>query len=231
MFCACLVGATACGGNSPTASSDTPVTSAGHASPTPAGSAANSSGSMSLATNVEAGHSAPAAAGASGARAKTPANAGAGTSAAPSAGQAALAAAGSSAAESGGAIGASVAGAGGSPATVETLQTCPTAITLKPGNTTGNLQSGEHMRSYLVHVPPSYTGTTPVPLVFDFHGYSQSGQAQMSYSGFRELGDQEGFIVVYPEGVGASWNVNGCCGKRATRSSTRLRSCGKSWTR
>jgi polyhydroxybutyrate depolymerase len=123
----------------------------------------------------------------------------------------ALAAAGSVATgESGGA--APSAGAGGS-AVVETPQTCPTGGTLKPGNTTRMLQSGEHMRSYLVHVPTKYTGTAPVPLVFDFHGYSSNPTQQMGADGFRELGDAEGFIVVYPEGIGASWHVNGCCGQ------------------
>jgi polyhydroxybutyrate depolymerase len=68
------------------------------------------------------------------------------------------------------------------------------------------------MRSYLMYVPTGYKADAPLPLVFDFHGYSSNPQQQMSGSGFRELADQETFIAVYPEGVGASWHVNGCCG-------------------
>jgi polyhydroxybutyrate depolymerase len=37
----------------------------------------------------------------------------------------------------------------------------------------------------------------------------------MGASGFRELSDQHGFVAVYPDGVGGSWHVNGCCGQAA----------------
>jgi polyhydroxybutyrate depolymerase len=90
--------------------------------------------------------------------------------------------------------------------------TCPSTA-LAPGDSSHQLQSGMHMRSYLMHVPMKYSGTEPVPLVYDFHGYSSNAQQQMGGSGFRELADEQGFIAVYPEGVGASWNVNGCCGQ------------------
>ena len=83
---------------------------------------------------------------------------------------------------------------------------------LKAGATSYQVASNDRMRRYLMHVPAKYDGKTKVPLVFDFHGYSSSAMGQMGASGFRELGEQEGFIVVYPEGVGASWHVNGCCG-------------------
>jgi poly(3-hydroxybutyrate) depolymerase len=73
------------------------------------------------------------------------------------------------------------------------------------------------MRSFLMHVPPKYTGSVPVPVVFDFHGYGITGKQHSSISGFRELADREGFLVVYPEGVGGSWHVNGCCGEAATQ--------------
>jgi polyhydroxybutyrate depolymerase len=37
----------------------------------------------------------------------------------------------------------------------------------------------------------------------------------MGASGFREASDRHGFIAVYPNGVGGSWHVNGCCGQAA----------------
>jgi len=95
---------------------------------------------------------------------------------------------------------------------VEVPATCPASAKLKAGDTQGSVQSGSRKRTYLVHVPTKYTGTVPVPVVFDFHGYSSSAKGQMGASGFREIADREGFLAVYPEGVGASWNVNGCCG-------------------
>lgn len=90
---------------------------------------------------------------------------------------------------------------------------CTAAMPLSPGDSMRQVQANDRMRRYLMHVPLQYSGKDRVPLVFDFHGYSSNPQQQMGGSGFRELGDQEGFIVLYPEGVGASWHVNGCCGQ------------------
>lgn len=92
--------------------------------------------------------------------------------------------------------------------------TCPTPA-LPPGNHDGSVSSEGHDRTYVVHVPSNYTGDEPVPLVFDFHGYGSSGAGQMGASGFRELSDEHGFVAVYPDGVGGSWHVNGCCGQAA----------------
>jgi polyhydroxybutyrate depolymerase len=75
---------------------------------------------------------------------------------------------------------------------------------------------GGHERTYLAYVPASYTGKDPVPLIFDFHGYGQSVTSQLGASGFSELADEHGFVVVYPAGVGGSWHVNGCCGQAAS---------------
>ena len=62
-------------------------------------------------------------------------------------------------------------------------------------------------RKYLLHTPPGYDGTTPVPLVIVLHGYADTPAAIESHSGFSTKSDTEGFIVVYPEGLGQSWNV------------------------
>jgi polyhydroxybutyrate depolymerase len=92
--------------------------------------------------------------------------------------------------------------------------TCP-ADGLMPGDHEQSIEHAGRQRTYLVHVPRGYTGTTPVPAVFDFHGYGSSGRGQMGASGFREVGEEHGFIGVYPDGVGGSWHVNGCCGQAA----------------
>jgi polyhydroxybutyrate depolymerase len=92
--------------------------------------------------------------------------------------------------------------------------TCP-AAGLTSGNHDGSVESGGRRRTYVVHVPSSYQGNVPVPAVFDFHGYGSSGMGQMGASGFRQQSDEHGFIAVYPDGVGGSWHVNGCCGQAA----------------
>jgi polyhydroxybutyrate depolymerase len=73
------------------------------------------------------------------------------------------------------------------------------------------LMVGALERTYLVHAPPGYTGKTPVPVVFDFHGLSGNGAQQKSLSRWDKLGDTEGFIVVYPDGVDKAWNAGLCC--------------------
>jgi polyhydroxybutyrate depolymerase len=91
--------------------------------------------------------------------------------------------------------------------------TCPAP--LMAGNRNESVEHGGRMRTFLVHIPRNYTGDTPVPVVFDFHGYGQSGAGQAGLSGFQAKGEEEGFITVFPDGVGASWNVNGCCAQAA----------------
>jgi polyhydroxybutyrate depolymerase len=59
-------------------------------------------------------------------------------------------------------------------------------------------------RSYLVHAPSRRDGRLPVVLVF--HGGGSTALAMERESGFSALADREGFIAVYPEGVGQSWN-------------------------
>lgn len=62
-------------------------------------------------------------------------------------------------------------------------------------------------REYILHVPASYDGSSPVPLIFNFHGYGSSNIAQIYYTSFNNVADTAGFIVVYPNAVNNSWNV------------------------
>lgn len=71
------------------------------------------------------------------------------------------------------------------------------------------------MRSYDLHLPPSYDGTTPFPLVFNFHGFTSSASGQRALSGMDATADANGFIVAYPEGIDSSWNGGACCGGAA----------------
>ncbi|WP_025743936.1 extracellular catalytic domain type 1 short-chain-length polyhydroxyalkanoate depolymerase [Aquimarina pacifica] len=56
-------------------------------------------------------------------------------------------------------------------------------------------------RDYILYVPANYTGKKPVPLVFNFHGYTSNATEQMFYGDFRPIADREGFIIVHPEGT------------------------------
>lgn len=66
-------------------------------------------------------------------------------------------------------------------------------------------------REYIVYVPAVYNGSSPVPLLFNFHGYGMSANSQMSYGNMRAVADTAGFILVYPQGTlfwgSPHWNV------------------------
>lgn len=83
--------------------------------------------------------------------------------------------------------------------------------TLAPGDHTFLLESEGIERLYDVHVPPRYDGLAPVPLVLDFHGYPSSKEDQAAISGLREVADEVGFVVVYPQGHESSWNGGDTC--------------------
>ncbi len=63
-------------------------------------------------------------------------------------------------------------------------------------------------RTYIAYVPANYTPGQPTPLVFVLHGFTQSAQAIMGYSGFNALADTAGFIAVYANGIGNAWNIS-----------------------
>lgn len=63
-------------------------------------------------------------------------------------------------------------------------------------------------RNYTLYVPPSYSPGSSWPLVFVLHGFTQTAQSIMNYSGFNAIADTASFIVVYPDGVGNAWNTN-----------------------
>jgi polyhydroxybutyrate depolymerase len=88
---------------------------------------------------------------------------------------------------------------------------CPTSSSVQVGDTTLMLDVGGSMRSFLVHAPPAYDGTTRLPVVFDFHGLTGTSNQQKGLSGWDDVGDTEGFITVYPQGLENAWNAGLCC--------------------
>jgi polyhydroxybutyrate depolymerase len=72
--------------------------------------------------------------------------------------------------------------------------------------TVHTMNFGGLTRSYRLHLPPTYTGATAVPLVFNLHGYTSNAMQQEFYSGMNAVSDTAGFILVFPDGVNNSWN-------------------------
>lgn len=67
----------------------------------------------------------------------------------------------------------------------------------------GFVSSGEE-RTYRLYVPKSYDPARPTPLVISLHGGGLWGAAQMEMSQWNRVADEQGFLVVYPSGVGGS---------------------------
>ena len=69
------------------------------------------------------------------------------------------------------------------------------------------------LREYYVFTPSSYTPSSNSPLLFVFHGYGSSATNILYYSNFQGLAEQDGYILVYPQGSllnGVThWNVGG----------------------
>jgi polyhydroxybutyrate depolymerase len=73
-------------------------------------------------------------------------------------------------------------------------------------------------RSYRVHFPSGYNPERSYPLVVVIHGAFDTAEGVERFTGFSDLADREGFIVMYPNGIGLlgylqHWNAGHCCGK------------------
>lgn len=91
--------------------------------------------------------------------------------------------------------------------------TCPG--TLAAGDNNESITSGGESRTFIVHVPTGYTGSSPVPVVFDFHPLGGTGSEQEGSSGWKAQCDSVGCIAVYPDSSSKagddSWNAGYCC--------------------
>jgi len=85
---------------------------------------------------------------------------------------------------------------------------CDGSGALKPGNTDMSTMIAGENRTFIVHVPAKYDGKTPMPLMVNFHPYAfGTAMGQLTGSGFAELGDTEGFISAFPQGIGNQWDL------------------------
>jgi len=69
----------------------------------------------------------------------------------------------------------------------------------KPGDYQHTMTVEGAERRFNVHVPPSYNGKTPMPLVILLHGHGQDGKTIAHHTKFNEMANREGFIAVYPD--------------------------------
>ena len=64
-------------------------------------------------------------------------------------------------------------------------------------------------RTFLAHVPASLPPKQRVPLVLAFHGVGSNASQMALISKLSEIADREGFVVIYPQGLGVvpGWNT------------------------
>lgn len=63
-----------------------------------------------------------------------------------------------------------------------------------------NLQLNGVTRDYLLYVPKSYDNISPIPLLFNFHGYGGTHNSHLTSADMRSLAEQENFLLIYPQG-------------------------------
>ena len=56
-------------------------------------------------------------------------------------------------------------------------------------------------RQYLEYVPESYTGDTPAPVLFFLHGLGDDINNSFSSTNFKQIADEKGWILVYPQAL------------------------------
>jgi polyhydroxybutyrate depolymerase len=61
-------------------------------------------------------------------------------------------------------------------------------------------------RSFRLFVPTGYRHASPAPLLLVFHGAGGRGVGMAAHTGFSRLGEREGVVVVYPDGLDRRWN-------------------------
>jgi polyhydroxybutyrate depolymerase len=85
----------------------------------------------------------------------------------------------------------------------------PCAQAPTPGDSQISLVSGGRTRTALIHVPPAAAGQS-LPIVVALHSGGGLAPWFESYTGFSQIADAEGFIVVYPNGAGYQhfWTIN-----------------------
>ncbi len=78
--------------------------------------------------------------------------------------------------------------------------------------TAGTVVSSGQEREYLLYVPKSYDRRKPTPLVISLHTSMSWPSSAMAISQWNTVADENGFIVVYPQGTGRgpkSWEMSG----------------------
>jgi polyhydroxybutyrate depolymerase len=87
---------------------------------------------------------------------------------------------------------------------------CSAATKVAAGEVRVDTQSSGAKRWYFRHVPLSYNGTKPMPMIVDLHGYFEGATIHKTMSALGPFGELHGFVTITPQGSGTAvpfWNV------------------------
>jgi polyhydroxybutyrate depolymerase len=79
-------------------------------------------------------------------------------------------------------------------------------------------------RTFKIYEPSSIEESTSLPVVFNFHGYGSNADEQLFYGDFRQLSEQEGFLLIVPQGSllegNTHWNSDSSFTSKSTADDT-----------
>ncbi len=90
--------------------------------------------------------------------------------------------------------------------------TAPANTAFAPGDYNETITSVGETRTFILHIPTGYTGSTAMPAIIDFHPYTWTASGMEGFSGWKAKCDTVGCMVVYPQGDNNAWNAGYCCG-------------------
>ncbi|HEY5875308.1 MAG TPA: hypothetical protein VIT64_08410 [Ilumatobacteraceae bacterium] len=76
------------------------------------------------------------------------------------------------------------------------------ATAVAPGEQRATITSSGVDRWFFERVPPAHDGRQPLPLVLDFHGYSEGAEIHLLMSALGPFGDEHDFVTLTPQGTG-----------------------------
>ena len=84
----------------------------------------------------------------------------------------------------------------------------PPDVAKAPGRYVETFDSGGKPRRFILRVPKSYHGEK-IPVVMVLHGWTASAEMAEVYTRMAEMGEKEGFVVAFPDGLGnpKGWNA------------------------
>ena len=69
-----------------------------------------------------------------------------------------------------------------------------------------SISSGGRTREAIVDLPATYDGTTPAPLVLNFHGAATTADMHRGYTDMHIAANARGWVSVHPQGTNRTWD-------------------------